>query len=95
MPVYRTDRHELDGQLVRTEQVDVTDEAMRLDIHAKARQALLTNRARITAIKPATAVAQASQAYDNSILALREINGIVKLLLALDGATDLLRDEAD
>lgn len=51
------------------------------DTLVEARTALAVNRAKIAAAKPGTAALQASAAYDNSILAFEQINGLIHELL--------------
>lgn len=93
MPQFRTDRHEVDGQLVATTTVDITADVVRIAMHQAIRNALIRNRTFIAATKPATAAAQASQAYDAAVAAAKQFNAVYRLLLALDGEPDLLSDE--
>lgn len=94
MPITRSDKNQeyRNGQLVGEELtvIDVTEDAVRVDIHAKARAALTTNRTFLAIANPTNAQMAAQ------VKALtRQNDGVIKLLLALDGARDLLRDEAE
>lgn len=57
-------------------------------LRQQALGAMVANRAFIAAAKPATAAAQASQAYDQSVALSRQMNRITRLVLGLLDGTD-------
>lgn len=72
--------HTVNGVVVE-DTTNATPVVNRRAVLVKARAALTANQAKINAAKPATAAAQASQAYDNSIVAFRQINALLRELL--------------
>lgn len=94
MPVTRTDRNEeyRDGKMIASVEVvvDVTADAVHVDLHTKARQAL-TDNATFLAIATPTAAQVAAQVKRLT----RQQNAVIRLLLATDGARDLLTDNTD
>lgn len=60
---------------------DITTDANLQTLQQGAIAALAANATRIATAKPGTAALQASAAYDNSIAALRQCSGIIRLLL--------------
>lgn len=93
MPVTRTDKNQewRNGQLVseQTAVVDITEHAVFTDVVAKARAALVANRAYLALGSPSNAQNLAQ------IRALtRQQNGLIKALgRVLPELADLLRDE--
>lgn len=94
MAITRTDRNQrwANGALVSEDvvEVDVTDEAVRVDIHTKARAALGANATYLALASPSNA-----QNLAQIRLLTRECSGVIRLLLALDGARDLLVENTD
>jgi hypothetical protein len=79
------------GTVTRTtRQEDVTASVTRLDIHAKARQAVAANQTFLNLASP-TNTQNAAQVQRLT----RECSGIIRLLLSLDGAADLLVENTD
>lgn len=91
MAVYRTDIdevHDASGKLIAsvTRDVDVTEEVVTLDLHAKARAALAANAAYLAIPTPTNA-----QNTAQTKRLTREVNALLRLLIG----GDLLRDNAD
>lgn len=93
--ITRTDRHQSfspDGLLVAEEvvEVDITAPSIQFDLHAKARQALADNAAFLALSAPTNAQVLAQ------VRRLTRQNGaLIRLVLASDGASDLLTENTD
>lgn len=70
--------------------VDVTDEVVHLDLHDRMRQALAANATYLAIAAPTNAqnTAQVKRLT-------RECSALIRLLLAVDGARDLLVESTD
>lgn len=95
MTITRTDRNQtFDGQgnVVAEEVVvvDVTAPSVRFDLHDRARQALTANAAFLAIASPSTA-----QTLAQVKRLTRENSALIRLLLAIDGAPDLLVGSTD
>lgn len=93
--ILRTDRNQtFDGQgnLVAEEvvDVDITAPSVRYDLHARARQALTANAAFLDVASPTNA-----QTLAQVRRLTRECSALIRLLLAVDGADDLLVESTD
>lgn len=80
------------GNLVAEEvvQVDITAPSVQYDLHARARQALAANATFLAIPAPTNAQAVAQ------VKALtRQTNALIRLLVAVDGARDLLVESTD
>ena len=93
--ITQTNRHQTfdpQGNLLAEEVVvvDVTAEAVQYDLHARARQALTVNGAFLALSAPTNAQTLAQ------VKALtRECSALIRLLIAVDGARDLLVESTD
>lgn len=95
MAITRTNRNQAwnpQGQLVQDDVVvvDITRESIQFDIHAKARLALTANATFLAIGSPTNA-----QTLAQVQRLTRECSGIWRLLLAVDGAFDLLVENTD
>lgn len=93
--ITRTDRHQTftaDGKVVeeRVEVVDITEPSIRYDLHTRARQALVDNAAFLALATPTQA-----QTLAQVRRLTRQHNAVIRLLLAADGARDLLVESTD
>lgn len=94
MTIFRADHNEVRGPrgvisdvVVQT---DVTAPVTRFDIHTKARQALNVNASYLALATPSNAQVAAQVGR-----LTRENSAIIRLLLSLDGAADLLVENTD
>lgn len=95
MTILRTDRNQVfdgRGNLVAETvvSVDVTAGAVQLDLHARARQAIVDNQAFLALASPTNA-----QTLAQVKRLTRECSALIRLLLAVDGSPDLLVQSTD
>ena len=93
--ITRTDRNQTfdaAGRLVaeHVEQVDITAPSVQFDLHARARQALVDNAAFLALASPTNA-----QVLAQTKRLTRECSALIRLVVALDGARDLLVESTD
>jgi len=93
--ITRADRNQsfdAKGNLVAEQvvEVDITGPVVQLDLHARARQALADNAAFLAIGSPSQA-----QTLAQVRRLTRQHNAIIRLLLATDGARDLLVESTD